>query len=56
MEQPAKAKAMESSKKTSQNNKENYPDYFIIDHKFGTVGAVALDKTEILLLGHLQVV
>lgn len=39
-----KVKAMETSKKTSLNNKEQYPDYFIVDHKFGTVGAVALDK------------
>ena len=45
---------METSKKTSLNNKEQYPDYFIVDHKFGTVGAVALDKTEILLRELLQ--
>lgn len=38
-----KAKAKEVKKSTTKNDK-NLPDYFIIDQKFGTVGAVALDN------------
>lgn len=38
-----KAKAMESQKKTSELTKDKLPTYFLVDHKFGTVGAVALD-------------
>ena len=46
-----KAKQKENtatSKKVTDNTK---PDYFLIDHKFGTVGAVAIDKNGIITAG-----
>lgn len=45
-----KVKAMEAEKKTSKNE-QKLPDYFLIDQKFGTVGAVALDKNGIITAG-----
>ncbi|WP_304344375.1 isoaspartyl peptidase/L-asparaginase family protein [Chryseobacterium koreense] len=39
--QKAKQKELEKNKKTSQNT---LPDSYFIDQKFGTVGAIALDK------------
>lgn len=45
-----KAKAKEVKKSTTKNDK-NLPDYFIIDQKFGTVGAVALDNKGVITAG-----
>ncbi|MDR2204624.1 MAG: isoaspartyl peptidase/L-asparaginase [Flavobacteriaceae bacterium] len=41
--QKVKQRELEKQKKISEHEK-NYPDYFEIDHKFGTVGCVALDQ------------
>ncbi|WP_447951077.1 isoaspartyl peptidase/L-asparaginase family protein [Chryseobacterium koreense] len=46
--QRAKQKEIEKNKKTSQNS---LPDSYSIDQKFGTVGAVALDKNGNLTAG-----
>lgn len=46
--QRAKQKELEKNKKTSQNS---LPDSYSIDQKFGTVGAVALDKNGNLTAG-----
>lgn len=40
--QKVKQKELEKNKKTASQNVK--PDYFLVDQKFGTVGAVALDK------------
>ncbi|SKB86628.1 beta-aspartyl-peptidase (threonine type) [Soonwooa buanensis] len=45
-----KMKAKESEKKTSATQQKQ-PDYFLIDQKFGTVGAVALDKNGVITAG-----
>ncbi len=39
-----KAKQKESEKKPKTASQNSKPDYFLIDQKFGTVGAVAIDK------------